>query len=73
MGTTRPNVWKKHLQHSRRYPCRETHLAPTPVLILVKGQDLDGDIINGADMARNGIDIPLHAGSYINAAMITIK
>ena len=35
-----------------------------PAIFLVKGSDLEGPIINGPNTAKNGIDIPLTAGTH---------
>ena len=35
-----------------------------PCIFLVKGNDLNGEIINGPNAAKNGIDIPLSAGTH---------
>jgi uncharacterized protein (TIGR03437 family) len=35
-----------------------------PAIFLVKGSDLAGEIINGPNTAKNGIDIPLTAGTH---------
>lgn len=35
-----------------------------PCIFLIKGQDLSGEIINGPNTAKNGIDIPLSVGTH---------
>jgi len=35
-----------------------------PGVFLIKGNDRNGDIVNGPNLAKNGIDIPLSAGTH---------
>jgi len=41
-----------------------------PSIFLVRGSDLTGAIINGPNAAKNGIDIPLAAGTYTYTILI---
>src|SRR5947209_6893276 len=43
---------------------KTTNHGGQPCIFLVRGDDLDGAIINGPATAQNGIDIPLSAGTY---------
>jgi len=43
---------------------KTTNHGGQPCIFLVRGDDLDGAIINGPTAAQNGIDIPLSAGTY---------
>jgi uncharacterized protein (TIGR03437 family) len=43
---------------------RTTNHGGQPCIFLVKGDDMDGAIVNGPGLAQNGIDIPLSAGTY---------
>jgi len=53
-------------EDSRRWSAslQNTQHGGHPAIFLIKGSDLEGAIINGPNTAKNGIDIPLTAGTH---------
>ena len=52
------------IQGAGAHRFKTTNHGGQPAIFLVEGEDPDGPIINGPDLAHNGINLPINAGTH---------